>query len=445
MVTPARSIVAVLGVLALWCGSLACSSQTPTAPTPTPERGTIVSTTPLGQLNAEQARAALAERDIDVPVRNGVEAFRVEYRTIDPQGGQTSATGLVVLPDTDNPRPRVVGYEHGTMSARADAPSVDASGEDRARALMFAASGYAAIAPDYLGLGEGPGFHPYAHAPSEASASVDLLLAARAMAAQRQRELDPEVLVTGFSQGGQAAMAFSRALQEGQAPGFRLAAAAPVSGPFDIQHTELPAAFDGRVKPASAVFYVAYWLTSMNRIYHLYDTPQEAFQEPSASKVEGLLDGTHDMLSIALGLAITPRHLLTPRFVDLATHPTGAVLRAMTDSDNACDWSPKVPVRLYAASGDRDVPYANSEACVRDLHANTNAPVPPSPPSPPSRNDAAPSTPTPTSPGPSGTVPNDSGQQEITLNDLGNLDHTGTARTAMPKILDWFQQLAPPA
>lgn len=393
-----RCLIAVVVLL----GAAGCVNSEHESP---PPRGEVVSTTPLMGLAAEEAATLLDNGGIRTPVRNGVDAFRIEYRTITPQGEPTTASGLVVLPRTDSRRLRVVSYEHGTMTLKSDAPSVDTRNlPERLRTVAFAAAGYAATAPDYLGLGNGPGPHPYTHAPSEVSASADLLRAAGALAVQKGRELDPDVLVTGFSQGGHAAMALGKALHAGTIPGFGVAALAPISGPYDLQHVQAPAALDGRVVPGAAVLFLAYWITSMNRIHHLYDDPAEAFQLPYADKVEGLFDGFHSEITIVTSLATTPAQLLTPQFLQLTTEPSGAAAKAVAESDGTCDWTPRVPVHLYASRGDRAVPYPNAEHCLRAL-----------------------------------------GSGNATLSDLGDLDHGGTARAALPEILGWFQQQFPPS
>ncbi|MBF6191678.1 lipase family protein [Nocardia sp. CDC186] len=392
-----RLLVAVVVVFAAaGCGN--------TEHEPPPARGEIVSATPLLSLTPEQTAALLTNGGISTPVRNGVDAFRLEYRTITPHGKPTTASGLVALPRTDSRRLRVVSYEHGTMTLKSDAPSVDTRDlPDRLRTVAFAAAGYAATAPDYLGLGTGPGTHPYTHAPSEVSASADLLRAAGSLAAQQRRELDPEVLVTGFSQGGHAAMALGKALAAGTIPGFGVAALAPISGPYDLQHVQAPAALDGRVLPGAAVLFLSYWITAMNRIHHLYDDPAEAFQQAYADKVDDLFDGFHSEITIVTSLAPTPGQLLTPRFLRSAAEPTGAAAAAIAESDGTCDWTPRIPVHLYASRSDRAVPYPNAEHCLRALGGNA------------------------------------------TLRDLGDLDHAGTARVAVPEILGWFQHQFPPS
>jgi hypothetical protein len=147
-------------------------------------------------------------------VRHGVDAFRLRYATVGVDGAPTTATGLVALPPKRARQLRTVSYAHGTLAARADAPSRSLDSLAGASALLFAGAGFATGAPDYLGLGGGPGPQAYLHAASEASASLDMLRAAHAFAARRHRSLATTTLVTGFSQGGHAAMALGRTLQD---------------------------------------------------------------------------------------------------------------------------------------------------------------------------------------------------------------------------------------
>src|SRR5207247_9231103 len=104
-----------------------------------------------------------------------------------------------------------------------------------------ASAGFAVPLPDYVGMGTGTGPIQYLVAKSEVSASADLLLAARTLTTRLRRALAPGVLVTGFSQGGGAAMALGRALSNGGVPGFRLRALAPISGPYQLVAPPLPA------------------------------------------------------------------------------------------------------------------------------------------------------------------------------------------------------------
>ncbi len=337
--------------------------------------------------------------------RYGVDQYRLVYRTVDAQSRPTTASGLVVLPAGGARTLHTVAYEHGTLVTRTDAPSVDDS-DARVSPTLFAGRGYAAVAPDYLGLGKGPGFHPYMDTATETTASVDMLRAARAFAAGHGRTLDGQVLVTGFSQGGAAATALARALQDGADPRFRLSALAPVSGPYDVQHAEIPAALGARtLDPKEAAFYLAYWTVSMNRLHRIYDAPAHAFLPPYDTTMEKLFDGLHSEQQVFTGVPATPEGLFTAEFLHRLQHPSGALLKAMRDNDGTCTgWTPKAPVHLYAARGDRDVAIANSRHCQAAFRA-AGADVP--------------------------------------LTDVGDVGHFVSPLKAMPPVAAWFERLLP--
>ncbi|WP_420713180.1 alpha/beta hydrolase, partial [Streptomyces sp. NRRL B-24085] len=314
-------------------------------------RGDLVAVTPVAVRDAGQVRSFLAGRDVDTGVvRHGVRAYRLTYRTVDPYGTPTTATGLLTLPRGGAHRLDLVSDTHGTMVDRDYAPSVS---EDfgRVPSYVHASAGRAVAAPDYLGLGKGPGPHPYLDTASSVTASVDMLRAARTAAGRLGRPLTGAVYATGFSQGGQVATALGKALAAGADRHFRLAALAPVSGPYDLEGTEMPALFDGRVNDTSGVLYISYWLVAQNRLHPLYKNPSEVFRAPYASRVENLLDGSHEQEDVVRGLAPSVERLLTPAFFERLRHPSGAVLDAMRAADHTCDWKPDVPVRLSGGRG----------------------------------------------------------------------------------------------
>ncbi|KDA41246.1 hypothetical protein BMG523Draft_03931 [Frankia sp. BMG5.23] len=331
-------------------------------------RGDVVSVKRLRVLSAEYVRAVLASTGFDADpevIRSGVRTYRVVYYTIDPRGRRTTASGLVALPRTEDRWLQVVSYAHGTEINRADAPStatdLEANSWGQAPALTYAAAGFAAVAPDYLGYGVGPGDHPWLDVPSETSASLDLLRAARTVAAREGRKFKRDVLVTGFSQGASAATGLGKALWAGADPSFRLGALAPVSGAYDLRSVELPAWLNGQVAWPFGVGYTAFFLVSWNRLYHLYRSPAEVFQDP---KVATLFDGKHTGEQILAGLPATTGKLLTPHGFDLLRNPWDGLAVGLWAADHTCsNWNPRAPVRLFVGGADHQVPRANSEHC----------------------------------------------------------------------------------
>ncbi|MEU6198855.1 hypothetical protein [Streptomyces sp. NPDC047061] len=402
--TPGRALR--IGLAAVACAAflgavVTAPSAAAASATGASARGELLSVTPVGHLSRSEVVAAVASIPFDTaPVRHGVTGYRITYRTVDAAGRPTTASGLVELPDGGLPELRVISYGHGTQAYRGGVASMVAGNGDREAVEYFASAGYAAVAPDYLGLGTGPGTHPYMDTATEATAWIDMLRASRTLASRHGRRLDPGVLLTGFSQGGTAAMATGRALQNGADPYWKPAALAPVSGPYDVRRAEIPAMFlTGGMDPAEAAFYMGYWTVSMNRLHHLYDSPSEVFRAPYDTFVEGLYDGEHTEESIAAELPDSPAELLTPQYVRRLLHPTGALLAALRDNDTTCQWHPDVPVRLYAAEGDRDAVFANALHCRRQLRAHG---------------------------------------ADVPLVDVGDTDHVGSVIRAIPQVLDWF-------
>src|SRR5262249_47857907 len=152
--------------------------------------------------------------------------YRITYITIDARGSRAVASGLFALP-TDVEPIGVVSFGHGTDSLKRYVPSAPTL-EGEGVAALFASGGFALVAPDYVGLGESPGSHPYLHANSEASASLDLLTAARRAARAASVRLPSSLYLTGFSQGGQTALALDRAIEMDAESPWRVIAVAPI-------------------------------------------------------------------------------------------------------------------------------------------------------------------------------------------------------------------------
>lgn len=353
----AASLTAAAATTAMSLGACAAAAEPPPPP-----RGTLTSLTPVAQLDTAGVAAQLRGFGLDTShVTSGVQAARIEYATVDPDGEPTTASGLVALPDhpTDGPLP-IVSWQHGTVGSRGETASVSSDNVDRAAALMFASAGHVVSAPDYLGLGTGPGPHPYDHTASAVTASFDALRAARTVPALDGHQVDARVLLTGFSQGGPVSMALGHAMQDEADPGFVVGGLAPIDGPYSFSST-LAAAASGSVPNATA--YLGYLTVAWNRLHGLYDNPSEAFRAPYDATVEDLLSGERPTEEIMAGLPPALPELFTPEFLQRLRHPDGELREALEQEDTSCDWAPSVPVQLYHATGDRDVPFDNSELC----------------------------------------------------------------------------------
>lgn len=362
--------------------------------------GAIVSVEQAANLTAAEVAGELQGELDTSQVRYGVTAYRVTYHTTDSAGTPTIASQLVVLPKNRAPHLTTISWLHGTTVYRKDVASENPKSDDRLVALLFASTGRAVSAPDYVGLGSGEGFHPYGDPGATVAASVDGLRAARTLAHRHGRELKQKVQVSGFSQGGPATMLVGRSLQQGADRYFRLGALAPVSGPFNLSAFEAAAAND---KIAKSGIYLAYFVTAWNKMYGLYASPGDAFRSPYDSKVEGLFDGHHTAEQIVSELPAASKDLFTEDFLNKIRKPDGVLKDRLRPMDNTCDWRPNVPVQIFHGRGDKDVDFSHATYCAAQL----------------TRNGAAPR-----------------------LTDVGDYDHNGSVRQALPRIVRFFDELA---
>ncbi|MGN5635117.1 hypothetical protein [Streptomyces sp. AC154] len=359
--------------------------------------GGIVSAEQVAELTAAEVSGLLRGQIDSSQVRYGVTAYRVVYRTTNSSGAPTTASQLVALPRSAAHRLTAVSWLHGTTVYRKDVASEDPASDDRLAALLFASTGRAVSAPDYVGLGEGEGFHPYGDPRATVAASVDGLRATRTLTHRKGRELGREVQVSGFSQGGPATMLVGRALQdEGADRYFRLGALAPVSGPFDLSAFEAAAA-DDRIEKSG--LYLAYFATAWNKTYGLYRSPSDVFLSPYDETVEGLFDGYHTTDELVGKLPSKASDLFTKDFLDKIRHPSGVLKERLRPMNHTCDWRPDVPVDIFHGRGDKDVDFSHAGYCSAQLTRN-------------------------------GAVNR--------LTDVGDYEHTESMRQALPRIIRFF-------
>ncbi|HEY0716011.1 MAG TPA: hypothetical protein VGD68_00210 [Streptosporangiaceae bacterium] len=395
------------------------STATSATASPGSQRGHLVSVTPLTALPTVAAvRSELTGDGFDpAAARYGVRSYRLVYRTVDASGRPTTASGLMVLPDSGARELSLVSFDHGTESYRGDAPSESPTGFEPAPAYTFASAGFAVSDPDYLGLGTGPGLQPYLDLPSETTATLDMLRAVRHYLTGHRVTARRDVLASGFSQGAAAALGLGRALAHGADPYFRIGALAPISGAYDLPGAEVPAIVHGDLVTLNpdpvlgakyTVLYAAMGLVALNRVHPFFTSPAEIFQAPYAGTIETLLNGDHPARQFFDGTPARLSQLLTPRGFALLRHPTGAWATGLAIDSTSCDWAPPAPTRLYYAAGDEQAVNANTFHCRAAFAAH---------------------------------------HARVSLVNLGTPDlpgsrHSGSAVAGTARIVRWFTQLA---
>lgn len=289
----------------------------------------------------------------------GVDVYKVVYNTIDPFGAPTIASGALVLPSTPNCFHPLAAYMHGTVLDREGVPS-RLSGEIIV-GYFLGGTGYVTVLPDYLGLGDSPGPHPYMHGASEASASIDMLRAAREFCADRGVELNGQLFLTGYSQGGHSCMATHKVLQEQFPDEFTVTASAPCSGPFDVSGVQ--AEVITSPDPYPAPYYLPYVVFSYNYVYDLVDDLSEVLRDPYDVVLPPLFEGNNGSGAVDAVMPEVPSLIMDEQVLqDFMDDPDHFFRVALRDND-VYEWVPTSPVRMAYCESDSHVSYQNSIVC----------------------------------------------------------------------------------
>ncbi|MBX7240560.1 MAG: hypothetical protein K1X92_02340 [Bacteroidia bacterium] len=298
-----------------------------------------------------------------VPIRYEVDLYEVIYYSNYPDGSKVKVSGWALVPKTEG-KVSLISYNHGTQLKTAN---MRTPGEIFF-CLWYAADGYAVLMTDYLGLGKGEKMHLYQHAESEAQASLDLIRAFRAMAPQIKTELNQQLFVAGYSQGGHAAMATTRMMQEKFPAEFPVTASAPMSGAYDMAGKQRDVVFKEYKYP----FYLPYLIVSYQEAYHFYDgNILEVFKPPYDTVVKkGLYDLAYSTREFNDLLPKVPKDMLTDAFLKGFLEDTSFAFTKILRENGTCEWRPDCPMQLYYSKGDEQVSFTNTMSAYDCMRKN---------------------------------------------------------------------------
>ena len=309
-------------------------------------------------------------------IQYGIDVYKVRYTTLDVHGQPDTASGALVVPQARDFALPIFIYQHGTSGGKDDTPS-NLNIVDYEVPLAFGGVGFVSIAPDYLGLGESRGFHPYLHAATEASAAIDMLKAIGPYVEGQGQALNGQLFLAGYSQGGHASMALHRALQQDHSMEYPVTAAAHMSGPYSLANVmrEYILSEEEYLFPG----YIVRIIMGLNEYYQIYDDFSKVFREPYLGPAEAyynneltmgqLHDTLAQLLSQEVGL-VQPKYIIQDsvrqNILDYPNHPVNLALA----ENDVYDWAPESPTRLYYCIMDEQVLYTNSLLADSVMNAN---------------------------------------------------------------------------
>lgn len=371
----------------------------PPTPTPTPSpaasnRGKIDALSAVvgitqAAMKADPNSAIITQ--VGGPPKCDVTLYSIDYETVGVKEEPANASAALFVPHSGcggGPYP-LIGYAHGTNLAKSQMITDPKSSNSLLTppdslpvvvAAIFASHGYVVVATDYLGLGHSTyPYHPYLVGDAEASAVIDALRAAKTAATKLGVPLSGKVMLTGHSQGGQAAVATQRAIEAQNASEFNLVGDAPSSGPYALTQTFVDSLHN---QSQDAPILAAYVLTAYEKTYgNIYSAPGKAtdvFQLPYATTIDTLLPVATLFDEIQLfgnWLPLQLSALLQPAFVtSFENDPASGARTDTAANDLLSGWKPAAPVFLCGGSKDPEVEYANAIAAQK-YFASTGASV----------------------------------------------------------------------
>ena len=288
------------------------------------------------------------------PIEYELDVYRLVYRTKAATGDSlTTASGLVFIP-VDNCGWPVISYQHGTNFYGA-APSD--LGLEWLLGIPFSTAGYVVSMSDYLGLGVNPSGlpHPFLHADTEASASIDMLRAVRAFCNRENIGLTEQLFLGGYSQGGHATLATQRSMERDFPSEFQVTATSAGGGPYNLEQTLVDLA--GQDEGDNA-FFLAYAMMGFQFVYgNLWTDPVEAFQPPYDSLIPAYFNPLDPQ---PVALPDTARNIINPSYLSAVLQDSLHPVRVALRDNNLIHWTPQAQMRLYYCQADLTVPFQNS-------------------------------------------------------------------------------------
>ncbi len=395
-----KKLVLVLSLIIISCSQSQNNNQT----IPTPQkRGDIISISKLESYSSNEIKKVLISEGYTIPILEHLSytvAFhKITYLTIDKNGALTEASGTILIPATETETP-LLSIQHGVEFHRNNVTSVKgaAIGEGLV-GLITASLGFTTTIPDYLGYGASKLMHPYIHANLTATTTIDLLRAAKTLLKSSSTNLNEQLFLYGYSEGGYATLATQKEIEQHYADEFGITAVAPAAGPYDIL-SSVQQEFEVQNYPYMPN--IAFLFTAYNE-YYGWNNLDNIFKTPYAAKMSSLFSGNWSTQEIENQLPTNFKELMNPTFVqDLLHGNTPEVLQAFQEN-TLLDWAPKAPIRFYHGDKDLIVPYHNAVTAYNNLKA--------------------------------------SGAQQVEIVTLENKTHATANVPAVLQAIDWFNEL----
>jgi pimeloyl-ACP methyl ester carboxylesterase len=298
----------------------------------------------------------------------------IVYNTTDPKGNPILASGAIFYPsaDVDYERLGTILGCHYTLGADNEVPSRKGAVTEG----LFSLFGYVVVAPDYIGYGASRNLvHPYYDVISTGQVSADMLLASKEYFASISRKVAHKVTVMGYSQGGQASLAFLKFVETTPLyqDAFVIDQVFAGGGAYDlIKSYDTFVARNYSSQPVT----IPLLILGMNYGDSLDLDLSLMFSGPLLAHYKDWIlskNYTTDQVSTMIGETKLTR-IMAPEAFDTLNPNTIKFRKALRNNSlivygKITDWVPKAKITLLHATEDTIVPYENTDSAYKAFSA----------------------------------------------------------------------------
>ena len=225
--------------------------------------------------------------------------------------------------------------------------------------------GFIVVAPDYIGYGESKGvMHPYLNAKVTASSSIDLLRAGQTFLKNKNIMSNEQLFLGGYSEGGSAALASQKMLEEDLANEFNVTATSAGAGAYnlsldlEVTSESILQNFETAniVRPSN----LGLIAKAMDHAYGL-NIISEMFQPEYATVVDTIYDATKSGDYIDQQLSFEAGELLKKDFIQRLVNGEEKEVSAAFKNNDLVDWAPQAPTRLFHGREDDWVNFKHTQ------------------------------------------------------------------------------------
>jgi hypothetical protein len=282
-----------------------------------------------------------------------VHIYDVTYLSCWHDGSEVVVSGLYFVPQQVEKDLPVLVYHHGTKMVKGREDEIK---KETNLALGYAVDGYAVLMPDYFGLGHGERFHIYQLYKPLAQTTIDFLFAMEQLNHTLKVRTNGQLFLTGYSEGGYAALATNKLIQEKYSNHFKVTATAANAGAYDMLGVQSHAMF----KPYHRPQFLPYLLMGINEVYNIVPDVLAMYKPPYDSLVNYYFDGYHSHDELTELFPKIPIEMLHDTFVNLYLNDKDWIFHRAIEENTISNWKPENPVQFCHCKGDETVFYENS-------------------------------------------------------------------------------------